>query len=134
MADVIKSKGAVLSVLDIIANALPKTQRDALIAVKRWVSENASEGSISEEAKERLKRIFEGSKEQQEGKKWIEREQSDPAYKPGFPHKMIHKPADRAELTCRWYSKTGRWEPCEPWPIVQHRVKEQHAARPKKVK
>ena len=74
-------------------------------------------------------RIFAESEEEQKGHRWVEREESDPAYVPGENvkgvlwkrRKMIHEPEHGAELSCFWNAPKEIWEPCQAWPPVLHR-------------
>lgn len=129
MADIVcRSKGAALSALDIIAENTPMgTQRDTLLAVRRWVNQNSEGAEIPEAAMERLRRIFKGSEEEKKGRAWIERETGDPGHTPGrattstdegnchMLHETIHEPEDGAELKCFWDAGTKAWQPVHCW-------------------
>ena len=120
MADTVcKSKGVALAALDTIAGTMPRgTQKDVLIAIKKWIDENVNDVYLPEELQKKIEKIFRGTEEEQKGRAWIDKELEDPAYVPGFPHKMIHEPEHRAELVCRWNAKTKKWEPVCSWPPV----------------
>ena len=128
MADITcTSKSSALEALTAIAATMQKgTVRDALASIAAWINETVVDVLMSEETQQRLERIFLGSEEEQKGRAWIEREESDPAYVPGENvkgvlwkhHKMIHEPDHGAEIKCFWNAYEKYWEPCLPWEPV----------------
>ena len=120
MADTVcKSKSAAMSALATIADSMGAgVQKDVLKAIMRWIDETVNDVQLPEQIEARLRKIFEGTEEEQNGKAWIDEEQADPAYVPGWPHKMIHEPKHRAQLSCQWDAKTKAWQPCYSWPPV----------------
>ena len=133
MADnkvVCSTRKAATTALETIAGILPRgIQRDSIIAVIEWINGNYPP-DYTEETKQRILKIFEGTEWEQKGRAWIEKEMNDPAYEHGTPaatsgtgslhflHKMINEPEDGAELTCFWNAETKAWQPCEAWPQI----------------
>jgi hypothetical protein len=126
MADITcTSKSSALEALTAIAATMKKgTPRDALTSIAVWINECVPNVMMPEEVQERLKKIFEGSEEQQKGRAWVETEESDPAYVPGENvkgvswkhHKMINEPEHGAELPCYWDSNSKAWVPVSKRP------------------
>jgi hypothetical protein len=124
---VCKSRAAALAGLETIAASMPRgTQRDALLAVRDWITENLPP-DFDEKTIESIQKIFEGTEEQKKGRAWLDREKSDPAcvgstegYLHHHHHEMIHEPEDGAELDCFWNAKYKAWEPIGCWPDVLH--------------
>ena len=125
------SKAAATAALETIAGILPRgTQRDALLAVISWISENIAP-DFTEETKARIQSIFEGSEWEKKGRAWLDREMEDPrrSEKGGdlasdghhYSHEMINEPEDGAELECFYHAGKKRWEPVGyGWPPCLH--------------
>ena len=104
-----KTKGVALTALETIAETLPKgTQKDALLAVKAWISENATDGYITEETKEKLRKIFDGDEHDRLAREW-------------FGRNCKGEPAHGARAYCLWNAKTKKWEREFPPPRTDER-------------
>jgi hypothetical protein len=124
---VCKSRGAAIAAIDMMAgDAHNGTQRAALLAVKKWIENNTTNG-LTDEVRKKLEEIFyERTEEQKKGCAWLDREMEDPAYKGSTEgylhhhhHKRIYEPEDGAELECFWNAKYKAWEPIGyGWPSV----------------
>jgi len=120
-----KTKSAALAALAAIAGTMRGTQRDTLRAVAAWITESMNDDVLPGDMAARIQRIFEGTPEEQAGRRWIESELHNPAYTAGtaiegqpgrFIHKMINEPEPGAEYPCFWDTNTKAWQPDHPWP------------------
>ena len=103
-----KNKAAAISVLDTLALVVEKgTPRDSLLAVRKWIVEEVSDGTISEETMEMLARVFGGDEADKLGRAWLDSvENGDVPVEPVPP-----EPAHGARVYCLWNSETKTWEP-----------------------
>jgi hypothetical protein len=107
------SREVAIAALETLASIMPMgTQHDALIAIRNWISENASR-RLSDDTSKKLADFLKKTEGEQKGWDWYERGSTvvDGELVPT-------EPEDGAEWPCRYNAQAKQWDPKSKPPIV----------------